>query len=152
MRSPHPARPGRARLLVDGKLPAELPELYAAARPSDTWCTDWPAVSRIGWVKPLRLEQWRLRITASDEALARFRIGVSGSLRPDFEVRWPKGISRPFGRYGPAARRCGEGNPSSSYAPVKTWSRSITSKASSRSKTASLETKPVAPQARAVAA
>ncbi len=75
-----PGPPGRARLLIDAKLPAELPELYAATRPSDTWCADWPAVNRIAWKTPPLIEDWTLRVVEADEAVTSFRFEVTGSL------------------------------------------------------------------------
>ena len=68
-----------AMVLIDGKKPSELPELYAITRPTDTYAVDWPAVNRVTAVKPLVVEDWTLRVLETNDDDSRWRFEVIGS-------------------------------------------------------------------------
>jgi hypothetical protein len=68
-----------AEVLVDGKHPSLLPELYHITRPSDTSSVDWPAVNRIGAQEPLLVEDWTLRILGVNADESRVQFEVRGS-------------------------------------------------------------------------
>ncbi|MGD0091601.1 MAG: SGNH/GDSL hydrolase family protein [Planctomycetota bacterium] len=68
-----------ARVLLDGKKPAEFPELYALTRPSATQAGFWPAILQVSAQKPLLLEDWTARITESNDEGTQFKFDVSGS-------------------------------------------------------------------------
>jgi len=85
---------GSAKVLIDGKGPAEFPEAYALTRPS-TIHNIWPAVIRVSWDQPLILEDWTCRILESDEMGSRFTFQVTGSKTgPDGAGKsWEKFVS-----------------------------------------------------------
>jgi hypothetical protein len=65
-----------ADVLIDGRHPSEIPDLYFITRPSDTFAVDWPAVNRVRAEKPLVLEDWTLRVleASPDESSLRFEV------------------------------------------------------------------------------
>ncbi len=77
--APSDSPPAALQVLIDGKKPSQFPELYTLTRPS-TVHGIWPGVIRISSEKPLILEDWRLRITESDEMGAKFKFEVHGSI------------------------------------------------------------------------
>lgn len=68
-----------AAVRIDGRKPSAFPELYAITRPSQTLGVGWPAILRVGWEKPLVVEDWTLRVTAIDPATRVFQFTVAGS-------------------------------------------------------------------------
>lgn len=84
------ASPGRkecrpARVLIDGKNPAEL-GLFYVTRPSATVDNIWPAVIRVGHEKPRVAEDWTLTVTSVNDAEKTWTFSVSGSVTgPDGE-------------------------------------------------------------------
>jgi hypothetical protein len=73
------AKPGTAKVLIDGKPPSQFPELYYHARPSAAPKVWWPAINRIGWEKPLIVEKWTAKIIECDAARNVLRYEVIGS-------------------------------------------------------------------------
>lgn len=69
----------RARVLIDGKPPSEIPSLTVFTRPSDSLAVDWPFVIRIDHNTPLIAEDWYLTITATDSVNRQVRFEVHGS-------------------------------------------------------------------------
>jgi hypothetical protein len=75
-------KPGTARILIDGKSPAELPELYYCTRPSTGPYIWMPAIKRItlgDGVLP-RLETWTLTPENVDIAKKAFQFRLDGSI------------------------------------------------------------------------
>ncbi len=68
-----------ADVLIDGKKPSALPELYAITRPTDTFAVDWPAVNRVTAEKPLLAEDWTLRVLETNADDSKWRFEVVGS-------------------------------------------------------------------------
>jgi hypothetical protein len=54
-----------ARLLIDGRSPAEIPECYAFTRPNDVpgWVWVTGVITRVDWEKPRIAEDWTLKLT-----------------------------------------------------------------------------------------
>lgn len=71
---------GVARVLVDGRSPAEFPGCYAFTRPSGTAGVGWPAVKRFGWRTPRLIEDWTATFHDFNEDQADFSFELSGSL------------------------------------------------------------------------
>jgi len=70
---------GTARVLIDGKQPSELPELYTVTRPSPTDGVGWPAAVRVRSERPLLVEEWTARVTEVNPETNRFTFELSGS-------------------------------------------------------------------------
>jgi hypothetical protein len=75
-----PGPEGAARVLIDGKSPAEFPECYAFTRPSGTGGVGWPAVKRISWETPPMVEEWTAEFHDFNDAQTEFRFSISGSV------------------------------------------------------------------------
>lgn len=71
--------PGTAKVLIDGKSPSQLPELYYHTRPKAAPGVWWPAINRIDREKPLVLEKWTARILECDVEKNLLRFEVTGS-------------------------------------------------------------------------
>lgn len=69
-----------AKILIDGKKPSQIPQLYAFTRSSPYPNIHWPCVMRVSWQKPLVLEEWTARITEATDDLKHFRFTVRGSV------------------------------------------------------------------------
>lgn len=55
---------GSATILIDGKKPSEIPELYAFTRATPAFGADYqPGIRRIRSQAPLLVEDWKLRVT-----------------------------------------------------------------------------------------
>ena len=65
---------------LDGKRPAEHPELHYHSRPTNTWDADWPTVMHVGNGAPLQTEEWVLKVIGRNEAGTEFQFEVYGSL------------------------------------------------------------------------
>ncbi|MGV8094021.1 MAG: hypothetical protein AB2L24_19330 [Mangrovibacterium sp.] len=76
---PDLGKPGRARVLVDGKPVAEHQSLYAITRPGAGPGTWFPAVMRIGHTKPLVEEDWTLTIDRVNADSTVWYFSVKGS-------------------------------------------------------------------------
>ncbi|HYO80330.1 MAG TPA: glycoside hydrolase family 2 TIM barrel-domain containing protein [Bryobacteraceae bacterium] len=74
----------RARVLIDGKPPSQIPELYVHSRPSEAWGADWTSINRVSSIKPLLVEDWRVELfdVAPDAAMFRFRV-IGSRTGPD---------------------------------------------------------------------
>lgn len=63
---PSPSGEAKAKILIDGKPPSEIPELYIFTRPNYTPKVDWPwdvsAPFRINWKKMPIEEDWKITI------------------------------------------------------------------------------------------
>lgn len=57
-----PNAKGSISVLIDGKQPSALPELYSFTRVSAFPLSDWPLVLRVGAISPLVAEEWTLKI------------------------------------------------------------------------------------------
>jgi hypothetical protein len=68
-----------AAVLINGKKPSEIPELYFITRPTDTYAVDWPSVNRVTAVKPLLAEDWTLRVLETNADDSKWRFEVIGS-------------------------------------------------------------------------
>lgn len=68
-----------AEVLIDGKRPSEIPELYFITRPSDTYAVDWPAVNHVTALQPLLVEDWTLKVTDVNADETQLRFEVTGS-------------------------------------------------------------------------
>ncbi len=92
----NPFHGGEAEVLIDGKHPSEIPDLYSVTLPTDTFAVDWPAINRIGHEKPLVKESWVLRVTGNNGDDSQLRFEVAGSSTgPDGEgVSGEKFVSR----------------------------------------------------------
>lgn len=70
---------GRARVLVDGRSPAEFPEACCFTRPSLSPGVWWPAITRVEHQQPLVAEKWTLRVRRADPAGREIAFEVIGS-------------------------------------------------------------------------
>jgi hypothetical protein len=68
-----------ASILIDGKRPSEFQELYQVTRQTDMAAVDWPFVIHVGSNAPLQLEDWFLKITATDDGNKVVHFEVRGS-------------------------------------------------------------------------
>lgn len=68
-----------ATVLIDGKLPSQLPELYHLTRSSDSFGVDMPALLRVESKAPLQLESWSLIIREATPQMDRFEFDLYGS-------------------------------------------------------------------------
>lgn len=70
---------GTARVLIDGHPPSENPDLYTITRPSKIIFSNWPCVIRVTHRAPLLVEDWTLKITATNESNTDLQFEVTGS-------------------------------------------------------------------------
>lgn len=70
---------GTARILLDGKLPSDNPDVYTITRPSGLSGSWFPAVMRVSHTNPLIVENWTLRITKINSDASEFSFDVIGS-------------------------------------------------------------------------
>ena len=71
---------GAARVLIDGKSPSEFPTCYTFTRPSGTPHIGWPAIKRIGWEKPVVIEEWTATLSGFNDAHDDFTFSIRGSV------------------------------------------------------------------------
>ncbi len=57
-----PNAKGTLQVLIDGKVPSSIPELYGFTRVSAFPMSDWPLLLRVGTASPLVAEDWSLKI------------------------------------------------------------------------------------------
>ena len=74
-----PKAKGVVGVLVDGKRPSAISELYGFTRVSAFPMTDWPVLLRVGAAAPLVAEEWSLRISqaSADGKLCHFILSGS---------------------------------------------------------------------------
>jgi hypothetical protein len=73
-------KPGTAKVLIDGKVPSTLNELWAFSIPSMAYGSDWqPAVRRVTHRVPLIPETWKLVATNINNDASHFTFKVYGS-------------------------------------------------------------------------
>ena len=73
---------GSARIRIDGKSPADIPELYACTRPSKAEPSWLPGLRRVtlGRATPPVVQEWRLTSTKFDVAKRFFAFSLRGSV------------------------------------------------------------------------
>jgi len=71
---------GSADVLIDGKKPSELPELYQTSRVSGFPGIGWPVISHIDHNAPLVLEDWTATATDFSPDGKHFKFSVTGSV------------------------------------------------------------------------
>jgi hypothetical protein len=77
---------GTATVLIDGKKPTELPEVYTATRPSKDIVNSRPAIKRVTLGSNPVAEEWTFKITEVSDDCRRFSYSVTGSVTgPDGE-------------------------------------------------------------------
>jgi hypothetical protein len=77
---PSPAAAGaKVTVKIDGQPPSAFPPLYTITRPTPYPGIHWPGVMRVGWEKPLVLEDWTARILDANDEVTQFRFEVTGS-------------------------------------------------------------------------
>lgn len=69
----------RARIVIDGKRPSQLPEPYAIERPSDGTGPDWPLLIHIESQAPLQVEDWFIKVTEVSPDHKWIRFDLRGS-------------------------------------------------------------------------
>jgi hypothetical protein len=67
------------RVLIDGKKPSQIPELYAFTRPSGTPHIGWPGVIHLTSQAPLQVEDWTARVYDINEDATKFKFDITGS-------------------------------------------------------------------------
>ena len=73
-------KPGTAKVLIDGKTPSTMNELWAFTIPSMVFGTDWqPAVRRVTHRVPLVPETWKLVVSNINDDASHFTFKVYGS-------------------------------------------------------------------------
>ena len=75
----NPFHSGEADVMVDGRKPSQIPECYFVTRPTDNYAVDWPAINRVSRRNPLLVENWTLKVLATNADDSRVRFEVSGS-------------------------------------------------------------------------
>jgi hypothetical protein len=68
-----------AKILIDGKLPSQFPELYTITRPSDAYAVSFPALLRVSSQSPLLVEDWTAIATQISPTVDRFKFDLYGS-------------------------------------------------------------------------
>ena len=69
----------KVRVLIDGKSPSAIPELYGVTRVSPWPATSWPLILRTTAQKPLQLEDWTVSFHNASEDGKSFAFDVVGS-------------------------------------------------------------------------
>jgi hypothetical protein len=81
-----PVATGSADILIDGKKPSTIPELYQTSRVSGYPGIGWPIISHVDHNAPLILEDWTATITHLSPDGTHFQFSVRGSVTgPDGE-------------------------------------------------------------------
>ena len=75
-----PDSTGSAEVLIDGKKPSDLPELYQTSRVSGYPGIGWPIISQVEHEKPLILEEWTATTSGFSEDGKHFKFTVEGSI------------------------------------------------------------------------
>lgn len=68
-----------ASVRVDGRKPSEIGELYSFTRALSTPGGKWPVILKMGWQKPLQVEDWAMEVTRDPQNDKRFTFSLSGS-------------------------------------------------------------------------
>lgn len=74
------AKPGTAKVLLDGQPPSANPDLYYHSRPTAAPNVWWPAINQFGHERPLICEQWTLKFTECDTEKKVLKFTVEGSV------------------------------------------------------------------------
>jgi hypothetical protein len=92
---------GTAKVLIDGKSPSTMNELWAFGIPSPAYGTDWqPAIRRVTHRVPLIAETWKLVVTKIDDDASHFTFEVHGSKTGFDGAGEFNGAKYKFGLYG----------------------------------------------------
>ena len=75
-----PGSTGSARVLIDGRKPSEMPELYNTSRVSGYPGIGWPVICHVWHEKPLVLEDWTATATDFSPDGKHFKFSVEGSV------------------------------------------------------------------------
>ena len=68
-----------AKVSIDGKNPADIPELYALTRTTSFPGSGWPCLLRVGAEKRLQVEEWTLTLSDVAPDMKSFRFRLAGS-------------------------------------------------------------------------
>ncbi|MBW4581858.1 MAG: hypothetical protein KME42_20010 [Tildeniella nuda ZEHNDER 1965/U140] len=71
--------PGFAQILIDGKSPSTLPDLYTIGRPSNAIGVEWPSILHVTAKQPLVAEDRLLVVTAVDTETQKVKFDAFGS-------------------------------------------------------------------------
>ncbi len=71
---------GIAQVLIDGKTPSSLPNLFAISLPSNALGVEWPSILNVTAQKPLIAEDWKLVITEVDPEVKKIKFDAFGSI------------------------------------------------------------------------
>ena len=72
-------RASGAEVRIDGKIPSTIPQLYQFTPALSTPGSKWPVILKLGWEKPLLLEEWTLDVTKDPVDPKLFTFTLSGS-------------------------------------------------------------------------
>ena len=64
---------------IDGQKPSAIPELYGFTRALATPGGKWPVILKLGWEKPLQVEDWTMQVASDPANEKRFTFTLSGS-------------------------------------------------------------------------
>ncbi len=73
------AQAAPASVLIDGQKPSQIAELYSFTRALSTPGGKWPVILKLGWQKPLQVEDWTLQAHEDPQNHKRFTFSLSGS-------------------------------------------------------------------------
>lgn len=68
-----------AKVLIDGKSPSEISDLYTFTRVSTAYSSWFPGIMHVQHEKPLLIEDWTLKVTSVNDAGTEFKFEVTGS-------------------------------------------------------------------------
>jgi hypothetical protein len=101
---------GTAKVLIDGKSPSTMNELWAFSIPSPAFGTDWqPAIRRVTHRVPLIAETWKLKITKIDDDASHFSFEVYGSKTGFDGAGEFDGAKYKYGKFGDMLDYAGSG-------------------------------------------
>lgn len=78
--APSSGKFGTAKILIDGKAPSKIPNLYYATRPTKSLGMWWPALNRVSLSKKAVTEDWSLKITKISDDARKFSFDIIGSV------------------------------------------------------------------------
>ena len=68
-----------ALIRIDGKIPSAIPQLYQFTPALSTPGSKWPVILKLGWEKPLQLEEWIMEVTKDPTDPKLFTFALWGS-------------------------------------------------------------------------
>ncbi len=74
------AKLGTATVLIDGKAPSAIPDIYCFTRPSPAPHTWWPGIKKLSHEKPRVAEKWTAKITSYDPEKQLMNFELTSSL------------------------------------------------------------------------